>query len=92
MRDPMEMVAVFLGSGISLLALYAGWLGVRWLRRKLEPPKLPDGATLDSLDDRLARLEETEHRLAEVEERLDFTERMLAESRPASLLPRVEES
>lgn len=92
MRDPMEMVAVFLGSGVSLLALYAGWLGVRWLRRRLEPPKLPEGEALESLHERLVRLEETEHRLAEVEERLDFTERMLAESRPGSLLPRVEES
>ena len=90
MHDPMEMVAVFLGSGISLLALYAGWLGVRWLRRRLEPPKLPEGEVLESLHDRLARLEETEHRLAEVEERLDFTERMLAEGRAPAALPRGE--
>ena len=90
MRDPMEMVAVFLGSGISLLALYAGWLGVKWLRRKLEPPKLPEGEVLDQIAERLARLEETEHRLAEVEERLDFTERMLAEGRAPEALPRGE--
>jgi hypothetical protein len=82
MQDPMEVVAVFLGVGISLLTLYAGLLGVRWLKRKLEPAKLPEGHELDQIQERLARLEECEIRLAEVEERLDFTERMLAQAKP----------
>jgi len=91
MHDPMEVVAVLFSSGLSVLLLYAGWLGVKWARRKLEPPRLPEGREIDLLHDRLSRLEEAEHRLAEVEERLDFTERMLAASRPGSLLPHVEE-
>ena len=88
MRDPMEVVAVFLGIGISLLTLYAGLLGVRWLKRKLEPAKLPEGHEMEQLHERLARLEECEIRLAEVEERLDFTERMLARAKPEpAMLP-----
>jgi len=86
----MEVVAVIFGSGLSLLGLYAGWLGVRWIRHKLEPAKLPEGQELDRIQERLARLEECEIRLAEVEERLDFTERMLAQSRPEALLPPME--
>ena len=83
-------VGVFLGIGISLLTLYVGLLGARWAKRKLEPPKLPEGHELDQIQERLARLEECEIRLAEVEERLDFTERMLAQSRPEALLPPAE--
>ena len=90
MHDPMEMVAVLFSTGFSILALYAGWLGVRWAQRKLEAPRAPDPELLDGLADRLARLEETEHRLAEVEERLDFTERMLADGRAPTALPRGE--
>ena len=91
MRDPFEVVGVFFSIGLCALTLYGGWIGLRWARRKLEPPKVPEGADLDLLHDRLARLEETEHRLAEVEERLDFTERMLAEGRAPVALPRGDE-
>ncbi|HET7043136.1 MAG TPA: hypothetical protein VFI13_14045 [Gemmatimonadales bacterium] len=88
MHDPFELVGVFFSVGFSVLALYGGWIGVRWAHRKLDGPRAPDAETLDGLADRLARLEETEHRLAEVEERLDFTERMLAEGRAPTALPR----
>lgn len=91
MYDPFEMVGVFFAIGCSALMLYAGWIGVRWARRKLEPGKLPEGLELDRIQERLARLEECEIRLAEVEERLDFTERLLAQSRPEALLPPMEE-
>lgn len=88
MRDPMEVVGVIFSSGFSLLVLYAGWLGVRWARRKLEPPGSPAGMELEMLHERLARLEETELRLAEVEERLDFAERMLTRPEADGALPR----
>ena len=90
MRDPFEVVGVFFAIGVSALALYGGWIAVRWAHRKLEAPRAPDAEVLDHLADRLARLEETEHRLAEVEERLDFTERMLADGRAPTALPRGE--
>ena len=53
----------------------------------MEPGKLPEGHELDQIQERLARLEECEIRLAEVEERLDFTERMLAQAKPEGALP-----
>ena len=90
MRDPFEVVGVIFSIGLSALGLYGGWIAVRWAQRKLEPPKLPEGEVLDQIAERLARLEETEHRLAEVEERLDFTERMLADGRAPAALPRGE--
>lgn len=90
MRDPFEIVGVFFAIGLSALTLYAGWIGVRWTHRKLEPAKLPEGQELDRIQERLARLAECEIRLAEVEERLDFTERMLAQSRPELLAPPTE--
>lgn len=88
--DPFEVVGVFFSIGLSGLALYAGWIGVRWAHRKMEPAKFPEGRDLDQVHERLARLEECELRLAEVEERLDFTERMLAQSRPELLAPPTE--
>lgn len=86
--DPFEVVGVFFSIGLSAIALYAGWIGVRWAHRKLEPARFPEGRDLDQVHERLARLEECEIRLAEVEERLDFTERMLAQAKPdAAMLP-----
>lgn len=85
--DPFEVVGVFFAIGFTLLSLYAGFIGVRWTHRKLESPKLPEGQELDQISERLARLEECELRLAEVEERLDFTERMLAQAVPQGALP-----
>ncbi len=85
--DPFEVVGVFFSVGITILTLYAGFLGVRWAQRKLEAPKLAEGHEIDELRERVARLEECEMRLAELEERLDFTERMLAQAQPQSVLP-----
>lgn len=87
MQDPFEVVGVIFAIGLSALTLYAGWIGVRWAHRRLEPAKLQEGQELDRIQDRLARLEECEIRLAEVEERLDFTERMLAQTKPEGALP-----
>jgi hypothetical protein len=85
--DPFEVVGVFFSVGISILTLYAGFLGVRWAHRRMEASKHPEGHELDELRDRVARLEECEMRLAELEERLDFTERMLAQAKPDGALP-----
>ena len=87
MRDPFEIVGVFFAIGLSALTLYAGWIGIRWAHRKMEPTKFPEGQELEQIQERLARLEECEIRLAEVEERLDFSERMLVQARPEAVLP-----
>jgi hypothetical protein len=86
-NDPFEVVGVFFSVGLSILTLYAGFIGVRWAQRKMEAPKLAEGHELEELRERVARLEECELRLAELEERLDFTERMLAQAKPEGALP-----
>ena len=86
-NDPFEVVGVFFSVGISILTLYAGFLGVRWAQRRMEAPKLAEGHELDELRERVARLEECELRLAELEERLDFAERMLAQGQAPAALP-----
>lgn len=89
--DPFEAVGVFAAIGTTLLMLYAGFIGVRWMHRKVEAPTLPEGHELDDLRERVARLEECELRVAELEERLDFAERMLAQGQPQAALPPGEE-
>ncbi len=86
-NDPFEVVGVFFSVGLSILTLYAGFIGVRWAQRKMDAPKLAEGHDLEELRERVARLEECELRLAEMEERLDFTERMLAQAKPEGALP-----
>ena len=86
-NDPFEVVGVFFSVGLSILTLYAGFIGVRWAQRRMDAPKLAEGHELEELRERVARLEECELRLAELEERLDFTERMLAQAKPEGALP-----
>lgn len=43
-------------------------------------------AEIDALHDRVRRLEESQPRMAELEERLDFAERLLAQAQPATRL------
>lgn len=90
MNDPFEAVGLFAAIGSTLLFLYVGFIGVRWLHRKVEAPKgeLTTGQH-DALD-RAARLEEMEARMAELEERVDFSERMLAQAKTEGALPRGE--
>lgn len=86
--DPFEMVGVFFAVGATLLFLYAGFVGVRWFhRRAASGPSSLDSGQHEALQDRTARLEEVEARLAELEERVDFTERMLARPEVKALLP-----
>ena len=91
MNDPFEAVGVFFSIGLSLLTLYAGFIGVRWAHRRMEAPKgeMTSGQH-DALLDRMARLEEVEARIAELEERVDFSERMLAQVKSEGALPRGE--
>jgi len=87
--DPFEVVGLFAAIGFTMLALYVGFIGVRWLHLKAERPKGPslDSGQHDAILDRLARLEEVEGRMAELEERVDFTERMLAQAKSEGALP-----
>lgn len=53
---------------------------------KLRAGALPDGAGAE-LDQMRLDVEQVRHELAEVQERLDFTERLLAQRREADRLP-----
>lgn len=58
----------------------------RALARRIEGRE-PGGTDLAGLESRLAELEQQARRTAELEERLDFAERMLAQGRDAARLP-----
>jgi Tfp pilus assembly protein PilO len=75
---------------IVIAALMAGviilWPLMRALGRRLEGKGDPDHALradLEQLQQRLAEVDTLQHRLAELEERVDFTERLLAQAHDA---------
>ena len=74
--------AMFLAVGFTSLGLLFGPIGTA-LGRRLSGRSGPlaDPARLEELQARLEALESGQHRLAEVEERLDFAERLLATQR-----------
>jgi hypothetical protein len=85
LSDPAAVIMVLAILGTALLII---WPLVRALARRLE-----GGASkellleLDGLRGRVQQLEDGHARLAELEERLDFAERMLAQSREPDRLP-----
>lgn len=76
-------VIVVLGAGGGVFLMLG--LGVKLLFfRKPRLPSAADPDQLEALDERLLR---TEAKVGELEERLDFTERMLTEARKRAQLP-----
>jgi Tfp pilus assembly protein PilO len=71
------------------------WPIMRALARRLEGRGAPDPALraeMEQVHQRLAEIDSLQVRLAELEERLDFTERLLAQAHPARLGAPTEES
>lgn len=63
---------------------------VRAIARRLEGRRTPDPAMLAEVDElraRVAELEQQQDRFHELEERIDFTERLLAQQREQARLP-----
>ena len=63
-------------------------VGVRYVERKIQPGASPDELVelredLRVMHDRLDAIDSGDHRLSELEERVDFAERMLTQSREA---------
>ena len=62
-----------------------------WVQRHYENKRLQGGGTssaaLEQLEDRVAMLEEVVGRVQDIEERLDFTERVLVQAREQERLP-----
>ncbi len=87
---PGDMAPVFITSLIIVAAaavlILRGPLG-RALARRLEGTAGRDESAAAGLADRVAELEQRDNRLVELEERLDFAERLLAQ-RDLDRLPR----
>ena len=84
--DPGTLSAVQGFAAITMILMTAavGVTALRWVwLRTGKRPALDANADLQAV---LARLEENEHRVAELEERVDFSERLLAQqNEPAKL-------
>lgn len=85
--DLLAAVQAFAAFATVLVGAGIGLTGVRWIWQRTGRPSTPDGETLAQLQASLGRLDENERRVAELEERVDFAERMLAQTRPEAQLP-----
>jgi hypothetical protein len=79
--NDLAAVVLLLGAGLIVAALL--WPLIRALARRIEGggPSMEMQAELDGLRERVRQLEEMPPRMAELEERVDFTERMVAKTR-----------
>lgn len=86
LSDPAAVIMVLAILSTALLIL---WPLARALARRLEGGGSKDLLLeLDGLRGRVQQLEEGQARMGELEERLDFAERMLAQSKEPDRLPR----
>lgn len=85
-----QRFALVIAFGLVLpLSLAFGLPLLKALIRRLEGKQVESGVTPGELDDlraRVAEVEELRHRVAELEERVDFSERLLAQSAPQERL------
>lgn len=82
---PALVMIVFLGLAATTLVL---WPIMRALGRRLEGKGHADAALqaeVEQLQHRLGEMDTLQQRVAELEERIDFAERMLARPSPAAL-------
>jgi hypothetical protein len=77
--EDMAAVVLLLGVGLILAALV--WPLIKAIARRIEggAPAAEVQAELESLRERVRQLEEMPRRMVELEERIDFTERVLAQ-------------
>lgn len=80
MGDGLGAFAFWLGMGLAGLGVTFGPIG-HAIGRWIDARSLRGGPAPGEIDSRLAELDQVAQRLAEVEERLDFTERLLAQGR-----------
>ena len=82
-------MAFFLAIGAGLIGLTFGPIGRavgRWIESKMGGPRAEDEARQAELEARVHELEEGARHVGELEERLDFAERLLTAQRdPAAL-------
>ena len=89
MSPPGEL-AMFLAIGAAAVGLFFGPIGSAIAQRVFGRQGAIDArAEIEDVGGRVnAEMDELRHRLAEVEERLDFAERLLAQEAPVNQLPR----
>jgi hypothetical protein len=82
-------VAMFLAIGCAALGIFFGPVGTALAQRLGGRPEPEDHqAEIEKLGEQVtAELDGLRHQLAEVEERLDFAERLLTHDAPANQLP-----
>jgi hypothetical protein len=78
------LISIVVASSLAILA----WRRARALKRFGGSPEERHDVRLADLDARLTDLEQVQGRLLELEERVDFAERMLAQKREEKVLPR----
>jgi len=86
--DAFAAMTLFLS--IAAIVVLRGPLGRALAERISGRAAHDDDAKREEIEVLQSSLEEVRHRLTEVEERLDFTERVLAKQRPPSALGRGE--
>jgi hypothetical protein len=84
----MAAVVLLLGVGLILAALI--WPLIKAIARRIEggAANAEVRTELEGLRERVRQLEEMQPRMAELEERVDFTERIVAQGREPDRLPR----
>jgi hypothetical protein len=90
MGDGIGDMAFWLAVGFAALGIFFGPLG-RALGRRIEGGARPTETLSPEVEARLLDVDQMRQRLGELEERLDFTERMLAQQREAPRLGAGEE-
>lgn len=86
---PMEIVGPVIGIGAIILFVAAGIVMVRLLTSKFAQPELKSRVldpterdqVLEDVQVRLGELDQLKQRISELEERVDFAERLLARQR-----------
>ena len=79
--DGIAAIVLLLGAGLIVAAVL--WPLIKAIARRIEGGAVNAAlqAELDTLRDRVRQLEDVPARMTELEERLDFTERVVAQSR-----------
>jgi hypothetical protein len=87
--SPPGELAMFLAIGAAALGLFFGPIGMALGRRLSGRADTRTPAELEEMGAQVtAEMDDLRRRLAEVEERLDFAERLLTQDVPANQLPR----
>ena len=86
--NDLAAVVLLLGAGLIVAALI--WPLIRAFARRIEggAPSPEMQAELEGLRERVRQLEEMQPRMAELEERVDFTERIVAHGREPDRIQR----